>query len=57
MLQLLACSVRLLDVKNLLIEAGTYLIEGLTNFSVEDFRKTFDMMLQKEHVKQISSGL
>ena len=39
------------------IEAGKYLLEGLTKCSVEYFRNPFDMMLQKEHVKQLSSGM
>ena len=45
------------DVKKLSIEVATYIIEGLKKFSVEEFRKTFDMMLQQERVKHLSSGV
>ena len=57
MLQFLSWSVRLSDVNKLTIEAATYLIEGLTKWSVEYFRNTFNMMIQQERVKQISSVL
>ena len=39
------------------VEAATYLLEVLNNLSVEDFSKTFNMMLQQERVKQLSSGV
>ena len=57
MLQFMACSVRLLDMNKLPIEASTYLIEGLTKWSVEELIKPFDMMLQKECVKHLSIGV
>ena len=56
MLQIMACSVRLLDMNNLKIAAATYLLESFTKYSVEYFSKTFDMMLHQERVKQLSSG-
>ena len=37
------------------IEAATYLLEGLTKFSAEEFRKPFNVMIQKERVKQLGS--
>ena len=57
MLQFLACSFRLSGVKKLPVEAATYILEGLTKWSVEEFRNTFDMMLQQEHIKHLSSVL
>ena len=57
MLQFMACSVRLSDVNNPPIEADTYLQEVLTKCSVEEFSKTFNMILHQERVKQISSGV
>ena len=57
MLYFLANSIQLEDVKNLEIEAATYLLEGLTKCSVEEFIKPFDMMLQQERFKHLSSGL
>ena len=57
MLQFLPCSFRLADVNKLPIEADTYLLEGLTKFSMEDFSKTFNMMLHQERIKQLSSGV
>ena len=57
MLYFLAWSIRLADVNKLPIEAATYLLEGLTKLSVEYLSKTFDMMLQQERVKHISSGV
>ena len=53
----MACSVRLLDVKKLPIEAAKYLLEVITKCYVGQFSKTFNVMIQKERVKQISSGV
>ena len=39
------------------IEADKYLLEGLTKGSVEEFSNPFDMMIQQERVKHISSGV
>ena len=44
-LQFQSCSVRLSDANRLPIEAVTYLPEGLTKCSVEEFSKPFDMIL------------
>ena len=48
MLHFLACSVHLSDVNRLEIEADTYLLEGITKCSVEEFNKPFDMIIQQE---------
>ena len=57
MLQFLTYSVRLSDVNTLPTETDTYLLEGLTKCSVEEFSRPFDMMIQKKRVKQLSSGV
>ena len=55
MLQFLAWIVRLLGVNYIPIEADKYPLEGLTKWSVEEFRNPLDMMLHNERVKQISN--
>ena len=46
MVQFLDCIFRLAELNKLSIEADTYLLEGLTKCSMEDYSKPFDMMLQ-----------
>ena len=57
MLQFMAFSVCLAEVNKLPIEADKYRLEGITKCSVEYFSKPFDMMIQQERVKQLSSGV
>ena len=46
-LQFLACSIYLSDVHKLTFETATYLLEGLTKFTAEEFSKPFYIMLQQ----------
>ena len=57
MLQFPPWSFRLEDVNNMIIKVATYLLEGLTKCSMEEFSNNFDMMLHQEHVKQLISGV
>ena len=47
MLQFLDWSIHLADTNKLKTEKAAYLLEGLTKWSVEDFSKPLDMILQK----------
>ena len=51
MLQFMSFGVRLLGVNKIPIEADSYGLEGITKCSVEEFRNSFEIMLQKQRLK------
>ena len=55
MIQFLVYVARLVDMKKLPIKVATYLLKGITKYYLEEFSKTFDMMLHQERIKQLST--
>ena len=55
--QVEAVSERLAEVKQLPLEAPTYILQGLTKCSVSEFTGTFEMMLNQERFNQMSTSV
>ena len=55
--QVKAVSERLAEIKQLSLEAPTYILQGLTKCSVAEFTRPFDLLLNQERVNQMSTSV